>query len=222
MWHNFLSSPSYVSYGVKYASCLLCYYFLLYRLLLGAYPQSKFSCVPSAPRATRWHIWALPVVRRASCSLGSSTRAVLWVLAWRSQRCRSHSRARGRSVVVRESAVAESPSVEWHLDVSRKLLKEGLCADVNAGPFVVGFIWGGICVSLTWQPAALGAAAHRGVPRGNTCTRFPSYFQYSSCLQKWVRLNIDINATAILLLRYFSPKDRGFVCVSLLGEATWA
>lgn len=114
------------------------------------------------------------------------------------------------------SQLAESPSVEWHLDVSRKLLKEGLCVDVNVRPFVVGFIWRGICVSLSWEPAALGARlsrTQRGSTQssGNTWTHFSSYFQYFSCLQKWVRLIIDIRCYSNTFVKLLFSRRQFYV-----------
>lgn len=90
--------------GVTYIFYLLCCYFpFLHRLLLRAYPQSKFSCVPALPTATRLNVCVLTgavlmqkvlkiflnsLEERSACVLSAAVRISIPVVSARS--CFNH------------------------------------------------------------------------------------------------------------------------------------
>lgn len=88
---------------------------------------------------------------------------------------------------------------------------------VNIRPFVVGSIGRGICVLWMWESTAWGARlgrTQRGSMQssGNTWTHFPSYFQYFSCRQKWVRLTIDTRCYSNTSVKLLFSKRQFHVC----------
>lgn len=124
---------------------------------------------------------------------------------------------------------------EWHLNVSRSLLKEGGCTDINSGPFLMGFIWGEICISLSGKPATLKAHlghAQREAPYREAGTpalishlnqSTESVFRNAWLGEQWLWLNIYVGwykntSVKLLFLHPFSQKTK----VSFIFDGRWS
>lgn len=136
----------------------------------------------------------------------------------------STSRAGQRSLMVLESSGCNQPR-EGRLNRSRSLLKEWGCTAINSGPFIMDFICGEICISLTWKPATLKARLghpQREVPYREAGTpvlifhlkwSIENVFRNAWLGEQWTWLNIYVGwykntSIKLLFLHPFPQKTK--------------